>query len=367
MGGAQSDVTLDEHAHLSEKHGIELQSYMTHPKFSVNIPILPKTDITSVLESLKKVRYPKHKIEIVVVEGNHIAKQRNAAIHQSLGEFVYLLDNDSRVHPDCFRLLDKEFQQKKVVAVGGPSLTDEDGNYLNFLIGSVLETYFGAMRMRFRYSRQDGEKGDEYQLIGANLALRKQAIELAGLFNEKVVPNEETELLRRLSKKGFNLRYNKHLAVFRPQRKTLIDLAKQFHHYGVGRMKQINYNGSAEDFLFLVPVGFMMYLFGIPFARNWLYIIPLFIYGFLSFATSMKAGLKYRRIDLFFTMPLIFPIIHLSYAAGICKEFFDAKMNLKNRKRRTMKMNVIKLFLADYNSDLPGKRNYAPKVRNNTV
>ncbi len=313
---------------------------------SINNPVFTKSKAKTVLNSLKKLDYPKSLVEIVIVEGNQIAKQRNYAIKHSTGEIIYLLDDDSETIPASLRMIASEFKNKSVAAVGGPSLTKKNGVFLSELIGYALETYFGAMRMRFRYSEQpNAVEGNEYQLIGANLALRKKIIEKIGLFNEKIVPNEETELLRRLKKLGFKLVYNKSLQVYRSHRTTPINLARQFYHYGVGRTKQMLYNGNWGDLIFILPVAFLVYILTLFLFSPTLYLLPLFIYAALAYLTSLKAAFKYKKFDIFFSLALIFPIIHSSYACGIVSELVNSTMFRKNKKTvlKKMKVSILKL------------------------
>lgn len=295
---------------------------MNLPKISVNIPLVRGGDASIVLESLHKVHYPRELLEVIIVEGNHIAKQRNAALRCSTGDIIYLLDDDAIVAPDAMKFIAKAFMNRKVAAVGGPSVTPHTGgNYINQLIGMALETYFGAMRMRFRYSKQKrSQEGSEYNLIGANLALRKAAVLAVGGFDEAVIPNEETELLRRLREKGYQLRYIDKLFIYRYQRSSLIQLARQFYHYGRGRMKQIRKASSYTDLVFLLPIGFLLYLFFLPLSSHWLFFLPLSLYGMIGMLTAAKAALRYGRADLIATLTLIFPIIHLSYAFGLVWE-----------------------------------------------
>jgi len=302
------------------------------PKISINIPLITDGDASIVLLSLKKIKYPKRLIEVIIVEGNQIAKQRNIALKNSSGKILYLLDNDSRVRPSSFKILAKEFANPNVAAVGGPSLTEEGkGDYFSELIGYCLATFFGAMRMRYRYGKEFSKKGSEYRLIGANLALRKDAVIAVGKFNENIVPNEETELLRRLKKAGYGLKYNEKLFIYRENRKNILSLAKQFHHYGVGRMKQILINFIPEDILFIIPIGFLIYLITLIFFHPLWSIFPLFLYFILGMATSLKASIKFKKPDLLVTMLLIFPIVHISYAIGLLHELLF-KGNSEKRK-----------------------------------
>lgn len=300
----------------------------TLPKISVTIPLITGGDASIVLHSLKAVKYPKQLIEIFIIEGNHIAKQRNIGLKCSTGEIIYLLDNDSEVHPQAFRLLAKIFANPKVAAVGGPSLiSPHHRGYFHRVIAMTLETYFGAMRMRFRYSQQKNHsqsaEGSEYQLLGANLALRRKTVVKIGGFNEKIVPNEETELLRRLKNHRYTILYNNDLFIYRPQRKNLWELSRQFQHYGKGRMKQITHEYQQEDLLFLLPIGFGSYVLTTPFFHPLWYLLPIAGYLLLALLTSLKASYKYRRLDIVITMPIVFPIIHLSYTVGLISEVWN--------------------------------------------
>lgn len=314
---------------------------MKLPKISVNIPLIINGNPSIVLKSLKKIDYPKELYEIIIIEGNQISRQRNIGIKKSSGQIIYLLDDDSQTNPDAFKIIAKEFLDQKVAAVGGPSLTPKtEGNYLNQLIGYVLETYFGAFRMRYKWSRQSKNKStSDYHLIGANLALRKKYITEVGGFDEKIIPNEETELLRRLKTNKFKIKYIDSLYIYRNQRKDLFGLAKQFHYYGRGRMKQISKCSNIQDLFLFIPVCFGFYLLSLFFFHPLWYFFPLGIYYLLSFATSTKAAVKYKKPTLFITMPLIFPIVHLSYALGLLDEFFRSKNIINSQDKSAKKIN----------------------------
>jgi len=315
-------------------------------KISVNIPVRPGDDPNIVLGSLQNVKYPKNLFEIIIIEGNHITKQRNRGIKKSKGEIIYLLDNDSYVQPNAFKIISKGFSNPKVAAVGGPSLTPEnEKNYLSQLIGYILETYFGAFRMRYKWSRQSNEKVySDYNFIGCNLALRKKNVLKAGGFDEKFQANDETELLRRFKDNRFLIRYKKNLIVYKHQRKNIYELAKQFNHYGKGRMKHMLKNPKWEDFFLLAPICFAAYLISIIFYHPVWYFIPLALYLSLAILTSLKAAIKYKKLDLLISMTLLYPLIHFSYALGLLKEFILKEANFSNKSTESFRVKFIKTF-----------------------
>lgn len=106
------------------------------PKISVIIPVKIGTTPTIALNSLKKVKYPKKLIEILIVEGNQPSRQRNEAIKKAGGEIIYFLDDDPFVYPNSLRIIAKDLSDPET-GVGEPSLTKHDnksGNYLNHVI-----------------------------------------------------------------------------------------------------------------------------------------------------------------------------------------------------------------------------------------
>jgi len=313
---------------------------MKLPKISVNIPVITNGNAKIVLESLKKIDYPKQLTEIIIIEGNQIAKQRNEGLEHSNGDIIYMLDDDSQVQPESFKILAEEFNNPKVAAVGGPSLTPCNNGYLNQIIGYVLETYFGAFRMSHKWSKAKNKQGMDYHFIGANLAIRKKAAIKVGGFDEKIVPNEETELLRRLNKKGYILKYNKELFIYRNQRDNMSLLAKQFYHYGKGRMKQILKKPIPEDLVFTIPIFYGAYLVSLIFFHPIWYFLPLISYFLLGFLTSLKASIKYKRPDLLLSMHPVFLIIHLSYGTGLIIEMLK---RFKKNKFVEQKGNLAKI------------------------
>lgn len=310
------------------------------PKISINIPLVPGGSDKPVLEAIKSLDYPKKLIEIIVVEGKNVGKQRNKAINSSKGDIVYLLDDDSKIQQDALKIIAEEFTDPKVAAVGGPSLVESNTKEsFNDLVALTLSTRFGAARMRFRYSGQPSGDASEYKLIGANLALRKSAVKKVGMFNEQIYPCDETDILRRLQNADYKIKYNNNLFIFRDHRKSLIDLARQFFFYGTGRMKQIKRGFKLEYTFFLIPIMFTMYLVSLFFYRSSTYLAPLIMYLILSLGTSLAVAWRSKKYLVAFLTFFIFPIIHVAYSIGLICEFFKDHENVKTGEVK-LKMNI---------------------------
>lgn len=330
---------------------------MKFPKISLNIPVLTKENTHIVLETIKKIDYPSNKFEVIIIKGNHIAKQRNRGVKYSKGEIIYLLDNDSQIQKNSLKIIARAFINPRIAAVGGPSLTPKNQGYFNQLVGYVLETYFGAFRMRHKWSKLKQNSSIDYYFIGANLALRKKLVLKVGGFDENIVPNEETELLRRLKQKGYIIQFNEKLFIFRNQRKNLYLLAKQFHHYGKGRMKQIKKQPIFDDIVFVAPIFFVFYIISLFFFHPIWYLLPLFIYTILGCLTSFNAAIKYKKPSVFLAMLFLFPTIHFSYAFGLMEEHAQTwipeilRTKIKKPKKIIIKKPIV--FKKFYDNSFP--------------
>jgi succinoglycan biosynthesis protein ExoA len=311
---------------------------MALPFISINICVLSNRNPSVVLSSLKKLDYPKHKFEVIVIEGNHLTKQRNKGIKKSKGEIIYLLDDDAIIKPNALKLIAKAFNNTNVAALGGPSLTPKEPvSYFSKVVGYLLETYFGAFRMRFKWSKEHKRgKYSDYDFIGANLALRKSAVVAIGGFDETFQANDETELIRRLKDNGYLLKYSNHLYIFRQQRKNIVSLIKQFYHYGKGRMRHIAKNPKKDDYFLLAPMCFTVYLATLLVIHSFLYLTPFFFYSLLGLLTSTKAAIKYKRPDLLISMSVLYPVVHISYSFGLLHEGVIQIKNMFGKTNNTV-------------------------------
>ncbi len=326
---------------------------MKLPRISINICVARNESIDDVIKALREIDYPRNLYEILIIKGTHLTRQRNIGVEKSKGQIIYLLDNDSQVHPKALKIIAKTFQNPKVAGVGGPSLTPKnEDNYFSKTVGYILETYFGAFRMRYKWSRitRNSEKVTDYEFIGSNLALKKGAVKGVGGFDEQFRANDETELLRRLRDRGYLLRYTHDLYVYRSQRKNIFQLAKQFHHYGRGRMQHLLKNPKVEDVFLLAPIFFLVYLLPLFLIRNIYTLAPLFFYIALGFLTSLRASIKYKDPLLIVSMTSIYPFIHISYALGLLHEFFN-HFSKKRNTRKKMKAGRIELFRINLNKN----------------
>lgn len=294
------------------------------PKFSIIIPVKPGGAVAA-LDSLRKLDSSVHRFEILVAEGKLPSRQRNLAAEQCRGEVLYFLDDDSRVAPECLALCAGALEEHTVAVVGGPSLTPEDDSRLQRLFGSALSSLFGAGSMRNRYQAVGRPRETtEQELILCNLAFRRDRFLAAGGFDERLYPNEENELLDRISAAGFKMVHLPAMGVLRSQRSTLAAFVRQMFAYGRGRAQQTLLAGprSAASFM---PLVFVLYLLLLPLLPAiMIFKLPLIAYAGLAIISAVAAMVSSGRLETALVL-FVFPVMHCCNGIGLLYGFLGGK------------------------------------------
>jgi len=301
-------------------------SRVPNPRFSIIIPVKPGGHV-SALDALRQLDTKACSFEVLVAEGKTPSQQRNQAAYQSLGDIIYFLDDDSLVPQDVFSWCAAAFEDRAVSVVGGPSLTPATDSSLQKLFGYALCSAFGAGGVRNRYQavglpRETSEK----ELILCNMAFRRDDFISFGGFDERLYPNEENELLDRITTSGHKLVHVPEMAVERSQRATLSAFMRQMYSYGCGRAQQTLIAGIGSIVSF-VPLFFVIYLMSFPLAFFWsLWLLPLAVYFLLATVFTVSAMISAGTLYNFFLL-LLFPLLHSCNGVGLLCGFAGGKPN----------------------------------------
>jgi succinoglycan biosynthesis protein ExoA len=294
------------------------------PTFTIIIPVKPGGAVAA-LEALRRLDYPVQQFEILVSEGTIPSRQRNLAAQQAQGDLLYFLDDDSRPVPDALNLCSIAFEDHSVAVAGGPSLTPASDSCLQHLFGAALTSLFGAGSMCNRY-RSVGSlrQTTEQELILCNLAFRRELFLAAGGFDERLYPNEENELLDRISAAGHKLVHEPSMAVERSQRPTLAAFMRQMFGYGRGRAQQTLLAGP-RSLISFAPLFFVCYLLALPLLPTGpAWILPLLAYAALAIAFSVGAAMATARLESALVL-FLFPVMHCCNGVGLLSGFMRGK------------------------------------------
>jgi hypothetical protein len=287
---------------------------MAAPRYSVIVPMRRFHADEPALAGLR-AHQPDATMEIIVAEGNHPARQRNAALARARGEIVVFLDNDCTPAPGFWEELDASFARSGVEVVGGPALLRPAARPLEAIFHALLTHPLVVGPVSARYGARGAfREATQTELILCNLAAHRSLFARIGILSPRLYPNEENEWLERAHVAGAGIYYNPRLQVYRPQRATWGQIFKMLLRYGIGRTRQFQVSGwrlSAYQFspiILLAPVAAI--LLGWPgiltFAALWLLVS-------IVVAATCAGSLKgWQRI----VAGLVAPLVPLTYALG---------------------------------------------------
>jgi glycosyltransferase involved in cell wall biosynthesis len=116
---------------------------------------------------------------------------RNRGVRESKGDIVVHTDGDSSYHPDWLEKIAKHFEDKEVVAVGGP-IEPAERRLKHIIIFKVTTNYFPRFAKLFGF----------VAFQGSNSSFRRKAYEKAGGYDEKIRTLDDNELPNRIKKLG---------------------------------------------------------------------------------------------------------------------------------------------------------------------
>ena len=139
--------------------------------------------------------------------------QRNLGIKEAGGEIIAFIDDDAIADKEWLNILTKHYDNKKVVCVGGkiiPRFLTKIPTFLKQLPEGMFKGFIGETLLSFNETTTI----DKPLLWGCNLSFRKTIFDDVGMFDEtlgrtrdKLISEDDTELQRRILKKGFKLIY----------------------------------------------------------------------------------------------------------------------------------------------------------------
>lgn len=292
------------------------------PLITVIIPRRPQEPVETTVAALSdNNRVP---FEVLVVSGNQPSYQRNRAIEQAQGEYLYFLDNDSVPAPGNLDRIAAFFADHPSAGVlGGPSLTPAGDSAAQKGHGRVLGSFWGTVFIRARY-RSFGtlRESSDRELILCNLSIRRAVLEKVGLLNEQLYPNEENELMDRISAAGYRLYHDPQLTVERSQRPTVKQFIRQMTGYGRGRAEQLRMQFSVANLPLFVFMGWPLYLAALPFlvtAWGVWPLLPAALYLAGTVAATLPAFAEGSAV-LWHTFSG-FLLCHLCYGLGMWRGF----------------------------------------------
>ena len=286
---------------------------MDSPRYTVIIPMSRFRADEPVLVSLRETPTPARGLQILVAEGRHPARQRNAALEQAKGEILVFLDNDCALSDDYWKQLEIAFARPEVEIVGGPAMLRPQAAGWEEIFHALLTHVLVVGTISSRYApRGEFRVATQTDLILCNLVARRTVFDKIGPLSTKLFPNEENEWLDRARIAGIRAFYDPDLRVFRPQRSTPWQMSLTLLRYGIGRTRQFQVSGWRLTFHQFLPVvvvltfvALVRWRLEVEFAILWLIasaIIALSCNSLLHLWQRIVAGLVAPLVPLLFAV-----------------------------------------------------------------
>ncbi len=311
------------------------------PSVTIIIPARPTDTGIRALAGVRALDYPQDRIQVLLARGKQPSVQRNLALLQATGELVYFLDDDSVAFPDALRRAAAQFQDSKVVMVGGPNLCPPEAPPLEQAFARTMATLlaFGPSRARYwpvGVVRDSSEK----ELILCNLIARRQPVVELGGFDESLYPNEENALMDELQKRGGKLVYDPDVRVLRRPRPHLKAFIGMLLNYGRGRAEQFRLHPSSGSILNFVPPAFVVYLLVflvLPPLLRW----PIGFYALLVLAQAFAVTMD--RPSLAWRVAPLVVLTHLVYGLGFWRGLFTKPQQRPKPSAEDIRIETVRL------------------------
>lgn len=237
------------------------------------------------------------------------AEKRSLAMKDAKGKILIFLDDDAYPTKNFLNILEQDFNNPDIVAVGGPAITPSDDNFWQKVSGAVfLSSVAGGNPDRYIST---GQKKFVDDWPSVNLSVRADAFNQINGFNSQYWPGEDTILCLDLIKKTHKkILYDPQLIAFHHRRSGFIRHLKQIGQYGLHRgFFAKKYPETSLKAKYFIPSLFLIF--------NFLFLIAL-IFNFFFNSEILKI----------FLISAIF--CYIIYFLALIKAFFDMYKYEKN-------------------------------------
>jgi succinoglycan biosynthesis protein ExoA len=286
--------------------------------------------------------YPRDLVEILVVDGRSTDKTRalvaaltledprvalhdnpgryqsaamNIGIKRSRGDVIVRMDAHAEYAEDYVERSVEVLRRTGAANVGGAARPRARG-FFQHALSAALGSPLGVGGSAYRDETREGFVESVF-----NGAFRREAFQLAGLYDPKSVTNEDAELNQRIIEAGGKVYLSRDIVVHYYPRDSLGALARQYFAYGQGRARTLYKRGRILSMRPLVPfatlTGFAV-LAGASVlapAVSPLLTAACILYGLLVVAEAVRVASR-THVAFALAIAAIFPVMHAAHGAG---------------------------------------------------
>ncbi len=263
---------------------------------------------------VKKYSLKYKNIKILDNKGVSAPKGMNLGIKHSKSDVIIIFGAHAYADKDFIKNNVEALQKPEVGCAGGPIKTISE-NQVGKAIALAMSSPFGVGNALFRFAEDE-----MYVDTVAFGAYRREVLDKIGYFDEELVRNQDDELNFRVCKYGYRILLSPKIKSVYYSRGSLKKLWKQYYQYGFWKVRVMQKHGKVASMRHLVPIAFVLSnILGIglgvffkPILVLWL--IEAIMYIACNLIFTIKLGKKEPNTMKY--LPIIFPILHISYGLG---------------------------------------------------
>ncbi|MGE4272522.1 MAG: glycosyltransferase [Desulfitobacterium sp.] len=308
------------------------------PLVSIVIPMRnEKAYIDRCIQTFIQQTYPLEQLEIIIVDGQSTDGSReiveelgklypvklfdnptgftptgmNIGLQSARGEIGVVFSAHATAHPDFIKNSVQALKNTNAAAVGGRLINRSTGEFAK-LAGKVLGHPFGVGNSKFRYS----DKADYVDTVAYG-AYRMDVLKQTGLFDERLIRNQDIELNYRLRKFGHTLYFDPSIESYYAPREDFTRFVQQGYGNGYWNIITARLCAQSLSWRHFIPLVFVLALLGATLlsilTSPWWLALVAGPYLLLDLLVSMRLA---GSLPEFFQLVLLFPSLHISYGFG---------------------------------------------------
>jgi len=240
----------------------------------------------------------------------------NIGIRKARGNIIIRMDGHATYSVDYIKKCVEFLSKTGADSVGGP-MRAVGTDYISNAIALVYNSPFGLGGGKFHDEKWEGEVDTPYLECWP-----KRVFDKIGLFDERLVRNQDIEFDSRIRKSGGKIFLTPEIKSYYYCRSNLVSLWDQNFKNGLWGIKTIKITLGSLSLRHFVPLLFVLGLFaGWVVTPIWFVMVGSYMLcnAYFSLQIGMKRGFKY-----IFIVSVVFLILHLSYGLGSLVGIFNA-------------------------------------------
>jgi succinoglycan biosynthesis protein ExoA len=242
----------------------------------------------------------------------------NACIREATGDLIVRVDCHSGYPPDYLRQCALVAEETGADNVGGVFVPRGETG-VERAVATAMDSPFGGIH----WTRHGQEGRFEVDTVPYG-AFRPRAFELAGLFDESLVRNQDDEFNLRLRRAGGRIVLDPSIRIYYTPRGSFRRLFRQYYEYGLWKPAVMRKHGSVVSLRSLAPILFVGSLIVLallaPFSRLDLLLLELevglYLLGAVVFGV-LAIRAKRERLRILPRVLAAFATFHVAYGLGM--------------------------------------------------